>query len=57
MSFTASHVGFVLAAYGLSAAVIALLVITHIARARRTARRLAELDAQGVPRRKKSQTA
>ncbi len=52
MSFDTAHTSFVLAAYGLSFAVMAGLVIWHIARSRRVTQRLSELEATGAPRRK-----
>jgi heme exporter protein CcmD len=54
MDFAAAHVGFVLAAYGLSAVVLALVTAGIMARYRRTARRLGELQASGAPRRRKA---
>ena len=52
MDFSAPHIGFVLAAYGLTAAVLALTIAAHLRRAWRTASRLAELEAREVPRRR-----
>lgn len=52
MDFAAPHVGFVVAAYGVSAAVIAGLVAAVFARHRRTLRHLSELEAKGGPRRR-----
>jgi heme exporter protein CcmD len=54
MSLTADHIGFVLSAYGISAAVILLLIVTHIARARRNDRRLSELEAHDILRQHKT---
>jgi heme exporter protein D len=53
MDFAADHVGFVMAAYGLSAVVLAVVTASVIVRYRRTARRLGELQASGAPRRRK----
>ncbi len=54
MDFAANHVGFVLAAYGLSAAVLGLVTASVVVRYRRAARRLGELQASGAPRRRKA---
>ena len=54
VDFAASHVGFVLAAYGLSAVVLILSTGMVVLRYRRTARRLGELEAGGRPRRRKA---
>ena len=54
MDFSASHVGFVLSAYGLSLAVLGLMIASVVVRYRRTARRLGELQASGAPRRRKA---
>jgi heme exporter protein CcmD len=54
MDLAASHVGFVLAAYGLSAVVLGLVTASVLVRHRRTARRLGELQASGAPRRRKA---
>ena len=54
MDFAADHVNFVLAAYGLSAVVLALVTASVVVRYRRTARRLGELQASGAPRRRKT---
>jgi len=53
MDFAADHVNFVLAAYGLSAVVLALVTASVVLRYRRMARRLGELQASGAPRRRK----
>ena len=53
MDFAAPHIGFVVAAYGISAAVIAGMVIAVIMRYRSTTRHMAELEAKGAPRRRK----
>ena len=53
MDFAADHVGFVLAAYGLSAVVLGVATATVVLRHRRMARRLGELQASGAPRRRK----
>ncbi len=57
MSFDASHIGFVLGSYAISAIVIAALIIMHITKARRHDRRLADLESEGAPRRKAHQPA
>jgi heme exporter protein CcmD len=54
MDFAASHVGFVLASYGLALAALAVLTVSVWLRYRRTARQLAELEASGAPRRRKT---
>jgi heme exporter protein CcmD len=54
MDFAADHVNFVLAAYGLSAVVLALVTASIVVRYRRTARRLGELQASGAPRRRRT---
>jgi len=54
MDLAASHAGFVLAAYGLSAVVLGLVTASVLVRYRRTARRLGELQASGAPRRRKA---
>ena len=54
MSFEASHIGFVLASYGISGLVVLGLVVTHMLRASRVKQRLSELEAAGAPRRKSS---
>ena len=54
MDFAAHNVGFVLAAYGLSAVVLGLVTGSVVTRYRRTARRLGELQASGAPRRRKA---
>ena len=53
MDFNADHVGFVLAAYGLSAAVLGAVTAGVVARYRRAARRLGVLLSSGAPRRRK----
>ena len=55
MDFAADHVTFVLAAYGLSAVVLALVTASVVLRYRRMARRLGELQASGAPRRRKQE--
>ena len=52
MSFTASHIGFVIASYAVSAVVMIGLIAAHIMRARQRDRRLSELEREGAPRRK-----
>jgi heme exporter protein D len=54
MDFAANHVGFVLAAYGLSAIVLGVVTTTVVLRHRQVARRLGELQASGAPRRRKA---
>ncbi|MFW6076473.1 MAG: heme exporter protein CcmD [Hyphomicrobiales bacterium] len=54
MDLAANHVSFVLAAYALSAVVLGLVTAGVIARHRRMARRLGELQASGAPRRRKA---
>jgi heme exporter protein D len=54
MDFAADHVGFVVAAYGLSALVLAVVTASVMLRHRQVARRLGELQASGAPRRRKS---
>ena len=53
MDFAAPHIGFVVAAYGISAAVIAGMIAAVLMRYRSTTRHLAELEARGAPRRRK----
>jgi heme exporter protein D len=53
MDFAADHVGFVVAAYGLSALVLAVVTASVVLRHRQVARRLGELQASGAPRRRK----
>jgi len=53
MDVAAPHVGFVLAAYGLSAAVLGAVTAIVVARYRRAAHRLGRLQASGAPRRRK----
>ena len=53
MDFAADHVGFVLAAYGLSAVVLAVVTGSVVLRHRRMVRRLRELQASGAPRRRR----
>ena len=55
MDFAADHVGFVLAAYGLSALVLGIVTASVVLRYRRTARRLGELQASGAPRRRQTE--
>ena len=52
MSFTAPHVGFVLASYGMSALVLCGLTALVLWHARSTASRLKDLEARAVRRRK-----
>jgi heme exporter protein CcmD len=52
MDLTAPHLGFVLAAYGLSLIVLAGLVLWLRHRNRTLADALAQLEAQGAPRRR-----
>jgi heme exporter protein CcmD len=54
MDFAAPHIGFVLAAYGLSAIVLGAVTASVVMRYRSTARRLGELEASGAPRRRKA---
>jgi heme exporter protein CcmD len=54
MDFAADHVGFVLAAYGLSAVVLGVATATVVLRHRHMARRLGELQASGAPRRRRA---
>ena len=53
MDFAAPHIGFVVAAYAISAAVIAGMIAAVLTRYRSTARHLAELEAKGAPRRRR----
>ena len=53
MDLSAAHIGFVLAAYGLSVLVLGAVTASVVVRYRRTARRLGELEASGAPRRRK----
>lgn len=55
MDFDADHVGFVLAAYGLSAAVLGAVTAAVMARYRRAARRLGVMQSSGAPRRRKGE--
>ena len=52
MSFTAPHIGFVLASYGLSALVLVGLTILIVWQARATTNRLKELEGRAAKRRK-----
>jgi heme exporter protein CcmD len=52
MDLTAPHLGFVLAAYGLSLLVLTGLVLWLSHRNRTLARALEQLEAQGSPRRR-----
>ncbi|HUE45923.1 MAG TPA: heme exporter protein CcmD [Aestuariivirgaceae bacterium] len=54
MDFAANHVGFVLAAYGLSAVVLGVATATVVLRYRYVTRRLGELQASGAPRRRRA---
>jgi heme exporter protein D len=54
LDLAANHVGFVLAAYGLSALVLGVAAASVVLRHRRMARRLGELQASGAPRRRKA---
>ena len=56
MDFAADHVGFVLAAYGISAVVLAIVTASVVLRYRHVARRLGELQASGAPRRRKAES-
>ncbi len=51
MDFAAPHMGFVVAAYAVSAAGLVALVVAIYARLRRTTRLLQSLEARGAPRR------
>ncbi|MGF7160689.1 heme exporter protein CcmD [Rhodoligotrophos appendicifer] len=51
MSFEAPHVAFVVAAYVLTALVLAAMTVGIIIAYRRQARRLQELEERGAPRR------
>jgi heme exporter protein D len=52
MDLAAPHLGFVLAAYGLSLVVLAGLVLWLRHRSRTLARALQQLEAEGAPRRR-----
>ena len=52
MSFTAPHIGFVLASYGLSALVLVGLTLMIVWQARSTASRLKDLEGRAAKRRK-----
>jgi heme exporter protein CcmD len=52
MDITAAHVGFVLAAYGISAAVLGGLAIRTLMALKTRVRELEVLEAREVPRRK-----
>jgi heme exporter protein CcmD len=54
MDFSAAHIGFVVAAYALSALVLGVVTASIVVRYRRMARRLGELEASGAPRRRKA---
>ena len=54
VDFAAPHIGFVIASYAISAAVIAGMIAAVLSRYRATARRLADLEAKGAPRRRKT---
>jgi heme exporter protein CcmD len=54
MDFSAAHIGFVVAAYALSALVLGVVTASIVVRYRRMARRLGELEASGAPRRRKT---
>ena len=57
MDLTAPHIGFVIAAYLLSAGILGGLVLWVLMRSRDLARRVASLEAEGAPRRLKVETA
>ena len=57
MSFTAPHIGFVLASYGLSALVLCGLTLMIVWQARATANRLKDLEGRAARRRKPAKEA
>ena len=57
MDFTARHIGFVLAAYGIALALIAAMALATVMRYRAVKRRLEELERLGAPRRRKAAPA
>ena len=54
VEFSNPHVGFVVASYAITAGVLAGLIGWVIARGRRLDRRLARLEAEGAPRRRRA---
>ncbi len=56
MSLLGNHGGFILAAYGLTALVVAVLFVIVVVDGRAQRRSLAELEARGVRRRSRSTT-
>jgi heme exporter protein CcmD len=54
MDFAAPHAGFVIASYALTLAVLVVMVAIYVGQARRRQKRLAELEEQGAPRRRRS---
>ncbi len=56
MDLTAAHSGYVFAAYGLTFVVLGFTIWLHVRRARRTAARLAGLEARQAPRRRTTTT-
>lgn len=54
VDLSANYLGFVLASYGLSALVLAVMTAVVVLRYRRTRRRLDALEASGAPRRRKA---
>lgn len=54
IDFSAKHIGYVAASYGLTCLVLGALIIWVIARSRRISRRLAQLDAQRTSRQPQS---
>lgn len=56
MSLLGNHGGFILAAYGLTALVVAVLFVVIVIDGRSQRRHLAELEARGVRRRSRTTT-
>lgn len=54
MSLAAPHIGFVIAAYAVTIVVLAGLIGAVVGNDRAKARRLADLEARGAPRRRRA---
>jgi heme exporter protein D len=55
MDFSNPHIGFVVASYAITAVVLAGLIGWVIARGRSLDRRLAHLESEGAPRRRRAE--
>ena len=54
MDFSAPHIGFVISSYAITFVVLGVLALWIFARARSVARRLRQLEDEGVERRRKT---